>query len=87
MLRVLVRTVESVSERLGRIEAALASPAPVPDAYSPATVAAKLDIPRRMVLAAIRSGDLPAIRPGERTAVVLVEDYEAYKERLRRAGP
>ena len=43
--------------------------------------------PRKAVLAAIRSGDLPSIPVGERTRLVRPADLDAWLEYLERYGP
>ena len=47
-------------------------------------VVERTGLPRQMVLAAIRSGDLPAIRVGERTSVVRPDDLDAWLAWLER---
>lgn len=41
-------------------------------------------VPRRMVLAAIRAGELPAVSAGERTKVVRPADLDQWLEHLER---
>ena len=74
-------TLESLAARLGRIEDLLsdvvAEVAEPVRTLSVTQVVERTGLPRQMVLAAIRSGDLPAIRVGERTSVVRPDDLDA----------
>lgn len=72
-------TLEAIADRLDRIERALTAGA-VPEvrSLSVADVCRLTGIPRPAVLAAIRTGDLPAIEIGERTRVVRPTDLDAW---------
>lgn len=73
-------TLDAVADRLERIEALLAGGAatePVRTLSVDAVVRCT-GAPRRAVLAAIRSGDLPAIEIGERTRVVRPRDLDQW---------
>ncbi|MDO4243565.1 MAG: helix-turn-helix domain-containing protein [Actinomyces sp.] len=84
----LARAVQVMSDRLQRMEALLAGGA-VEEVrtLSVDEVVRLTGAPRRMVLAAIRTGDLPAVQAGERTKLVRPGDLDAWLERLEeRAG-
>ncbi|MDO4243770.1 MAG: helix-turn-helix domain-containing protein [Actinomyces sp.] len=81
----LVRAVEALADRVERLEGLLVSGAvEAPRTLSVDEVVRLTGAPRRMVLAAIRTGDLPAVEVGERTRLVRPQDLDMWLERLER---
>ena len=81
-------TWRAVTEQLGRIERLLTSGVVESvRALSVDEVVRLTGAPRKAVLAAIRSGDLPSIPVGERTRLVRPADLDAWLEHLERYGP
>ena len=76
-------SLDTIAEHLERIERALTEQAAQPvRSLSVDSVVALTGIPRRAVLAAIRSGDLPSITVGERTRVVRPADLDDWLAHL-----
>ena len=76
-------SLDTIAEHLERIERALTEQAAQPvRSLSVDSVVALTGIPRRAVLAAIRSGDLPSIAVGERTRVVRPADLDDWLAHL-----
>lgn len=72
-------TLEGLDARLARIERAVGTGVVEQvRSLSISQVEALTGIPRKAILAAIRSGDLPAIPIGERTRVVRPADMDAW---------
>ncbi|WP_161512740.1 excisionase family DNA-binding protein [Actinomyces howellii] len=81
----LVRAVEALADRVERLEGLLVSGAvEAPRTLSVDEVVRLTGAPRRMVLAAIRTGALPAVEVGERTRLVRPQDLDMWLERLER---
>ena len=76
-------SLDTVAAHLERIERVLAErSAQSTRSLSVDSVVALTGIPRRAVLAAIRSGDLPSITVGERTRVVRPADLDDWLAHL-----
>ena len=76
-------SLDTIVGHLERIERALTEQAAQPvRSLSVDAVVALTGIPRRAVLAAIRSGDLPSIAAGERTRVVRPADLDDWLAHL-----
>ncbi len=76
-------SLDTVAAHLERIERVLAERSAQPTrSLSVDSVVALTGIPRRAVLTAIRSGDLPAITVGERTRVVRPADLDDWLAHL-----